>query len=167
MNKFNSEEEFGSLLETARSEKHWKSLRTYVSILGEYSTYMTEKQKLMTLRFLFELLLHKESDIRSQAGEIIGQIIARFNEEYKKELPAGVDPPSKDVTNLSLWEETLNIILMPDHKLTEQHKKWVENSLKDCTLYVTVEPCVMCAGALGWSQISRVVFFDKSIIVGF
>ena len=133
MNKFNSEEEFGSLLETARSEKHWKSLRTYVSILGEYSTYMTEKQKLMTLRFLFELLLHKESDIRSQAGEIIGQIIARFNEEYKKELPAGVDPPSKDVTNLSLWEETLNIILMPDHKLTEQHKKWVENSLKSVT----------------------------------
>ena len=30
--------------------------------------------------------------------------------------------------------------------------------LNDCTLYVTVEPCVMCAGALGWSQISRVVY---------
>jgi tRNA(adenine34) deaminase len=30
--------------------------------------------------------------------------------------------------------------------------------LADCTLYVTVEPCVMCAGALGWSQISKVVF---------
>lgn len=27
-----------------------------------------------------------------------------------------------------------------------------------CTLYVTVEPCVMCAGALGWSQIGRVVY---------
>ena len=30
--------------------------------------------------------------------------------------------------------------------------------LNECTLYVTVEPCVMCAGALGWSQISRVVY---------
>ena len=30
--------------------------------------------------------------------------------------------------------------------------------LVDCTLYVTMEPCVMCAGALGWSQISRIVF---------
>lgn len=30
--------------------------------------------------------------------------------------------------------------------------------LKDCTLYVTVEPCVMCAGALGWSQLSRIVY---------
>ena len=29
--------------------------------------------------------------------------------------------------------------------------------LTDCTLYVTLEPCVMCAGALGWSQISRIV----------
>ena len=30
--------------------------------------------------------------------------------------------------------------------------------LTDCTLYVTLEPCVMCAGAIGWSQLSRVVF---------
>ncbi|MGB5981385.1 MAG: nucleoside deaminase [Nonlabens sp.] len=30
--------------------------------------------------------------------------------------------------------------------------------LKNCTLYVTLEPCQMCAGALYWSQISRIVF---------
>ena len=30
--------------------------------------------------------------------------------------------------------------------------------LTQCTLYVTVEPCVMCAGAIGWAQISRVVY---------
>ena len=30
--------------------------------------------------------------------------------------------------------------------------------LTDCTLYVTIEPCTMCAGALGWSQISRIVY---------
>jgi tRNA(adenine34) deaminase len=30
--------------------------------------------------------------------------------------------------------------------------------LNDCTLYVTLEPCAMCAGALGWSQIGRVVY---------
>ena len=30
--------------------------------------------------------------------------------------------------------------------------------LGDCTLYVTVEPCVMCGGALAWSQIARVVY---------
>ena len=30
--------------------------------------------------------------------------------------------------------------------------------LTDCTLYVTIEPCTMCAGALGWSQIPRIVY---------
>lgn len=30
--------------------------------------------------------------------------------------------------------------------------------LQDCTLYVTVEPCLMCAGAIGWSQIGRIVY---------
>mgnify|MGYP001049787003 CR=1 FL=1 len=35
--------------------------------------------------------------------------------------------------------------------------------LNECTLYVTLEPCVMCAGALFWSQVKRVVFgaYDK------
>ena len=30
--------------------------------------------------------------------------------------------------------------------------------LSDCTLYVTVEPCVMCAGALAWAQVGRIVY---------
>ena len=30
--------------------------------------------------------------------------------------------------------------------------------LSQCTLYVTLEPCVMCAGAIGWAQVKRVVF---------
>lgn len=30
--------------------------------------------------------------------------------------------------------------------------------LSQCTLYVTVEPCIMCAGALGWAQVSRIVY---------
>lgn len=30
--------------------------------------------------------------------------------------------------------------------------------LTDCTLYVTLEPCVMCAGAIGWAQVSRLVY---------
>ena len=39
--------------------------------------------------------------------------------------------------------------------------------LKDCTLYVTLEPCVMCAGALAWSQISNVVIGARDEKRGF
>lgn len=39
--------------------------------------------------------------------------------------------------------------------------------LKDCTIYVTMEPCIMCAGALFWSQISRVVIGARDEKRGF
>lgn len=39
--------------------------------------------------------------------------------------------------------------------------------LTDCTLYVTVEPCPMCAGALGWSQMARVVYGAPDIKRGY
>ena len=39
--------------------------------------------------------------------------------------------------------------------------------LSDCTLYVTVEPCVMCGGALAWSQIGRVVYGTADLKRGY
>ena len=39
--------------------------------------------------------------------------------------------------------------------------------LTDCTLYVTVEPCPMCAGALAWSQISRIVYGAPDVRRGY
>lgn len=39
--------------------------------------------------------------------------------------------------------------------------------LKGCTMYITLEPCQMCAGALYWSQISKVVFAAEDLQRGF
>ncbi len=39
--------------------------------------------------------------------------------------------------------------------------------LQECTMYITLEPCVMCAGALAWSQISKVVIGAKDKKRGF
>jgi tRNA(adenine34) deaminase len=45
--------------------------------------------------------------------------------------------------------------------LTSAFSRMNSKYLKDCTLYVTLEPCVMCAGAFYWAQISRVVYGAK------
>lgn len=125
MSKFNSIEEFGTLLEVARSENNWKSLRTYITILDEYSTYMTDEQKRMTLSFLYEALSHHESDIREQAARLMGKVIGKYREEYKKELPSDIPESDKNVTNLMMFEEYIEKVIHPDYKYTEQHKKWI------------------------------------------
>ena len=125
MSIFRDESDFGNLIEAARSERQWKNVRTYIGIFEEYSTYMTEHQKLMTLKFLYELLSHREGDIRLQAAALMGRIIANFNDTYTKELPEGVSLPAKAVTNLSLFTTYLDRIICPDIRFTEQHKLWI------------------------------------------
>ena len=39
--------------------------------------------------------------------------------------------------------------------------------LKDCTLYVTIEPCMMCAAAMGWAQLRRIVYGTPDIKKGY
>ncbi len=101
---------------------------------------MTEKQKLLTLKFLYELLAHKESDIRSKAAEIMGCMVAAFSEEYKKEVPSDITLPDRLVSNLTLWEQYLAKIISPSYKLTDQHRKWISNTL-DSFAKATVTHC--------------------------
>jgi hypothetical protein len=140
MSRFNSAEDFGSLLEAARSETDWKNVRTYINILQEYSTYMTEEQKLMTLSFLYEMLPHPQSDIRLQAARVMGRIVARFREEYKKELPEDVPAADITTTNVELFARTLRSMSHPDHKYTEQHRKWILQRM-DEFVKATIENC--------------------------
>ena len=74
---------------------------------------------------------------------------------------------------------TNNMIIAKAHNRTEQLKDVTAHAeiqaitsassylggkyLKECTMYITLEPCAMCAGALYWSQIGKVVFgaYDK------
>ncbi|MEL7655171.1 MAG: hypothetical protein AAGU75_04595, partial [Bacillota bacterium] len=130
MHKLNSETNFADILEAARSEKDWKNMRAYINIFQEYFTYMTQKQKILTINFLYELLMHKEGDIRRQSADLIGNIIVHFDEEYRKELPEGARREPGEITSLNLWEKYLELVIAPDHKVTDQHKRWLGYTLK-------------------------------------
>jgi tRNA(adenine34) deaminase len=89
--------------------------------------------------------------------------LAEANKAYdKQEVPVGAVIVCND------------IIIARAHNLTETLKdptahaelqaitaatNWLGGKyLTDCTIYVTLEPCGMCAGAIGWSQVSAIVF---------
>lgn len=128
MSRFGDDRQFGSLLETARSETDWKNVRTYIDILRRYSTYMTDDQKGMTLRFLYEMLAHHESDIRELTADAMGFIVAKYRKEYKKELPEDIPAPDDNVTNLSMFRQYIDLLLNPDLKYTDIHRKWITAS---------------------------------------
>ena len=130
MSIFNNESAFGNLIEEARGETQWKNIRAYINIFEEYSTYMNQKQKIMTLQLLYEMLMHREGDIRRQAASLMGKMIAGFDEEYRKETPSGALAEGADVTGLDLWKKYLHSIIFPDHKVTEQHKRWIGYSFR-------------------------------------
>lgn len=130
MHRLGGDISFARVQEAARSEKDWKNSRAYLNIFEEYFTYMTQRQKLLTLRFLYELLMHREGDIRRQAGTLLGNIIVHYDEKYRKELPEGAAGQMQKTGSLELWEAYLKRIVYPDHKVTDQHKRWIGYSLK-------------------------------------
>ncbi len=130
MHKISQDSSFVNMLEAARSEKNWKHLRTYVNIFEEYSSYMTQKQKLLTLRFLYELFMHNQGDIRRQAATLFGRILSQFDVKYRKELPESAKPEPEENTALSLWQEYVELILFPDHKVAPKHRVWINNTFK-------------------------------------
>ncbi|MCI6640745.1 MAG: cytidyltransferase-related domain protein [Pygmaiobacter massiliensis] len=130
MHRLGHERLFGNILESARSAKSWKQLRAYISIFEEYFTYLTGTQKAQTLAFLYELLMHREGDIRRQAATLIGRIIAGYNLRYKKELPQAAPPDPTEQTQAQLWNQYLQMLVRPDHKLTAQQKDRIHYTLK-------------------------------------
>ena len=118
-----------AILETARSEKDWKNLREYIRIFEEYSTYLTQKQKLQTIKFLFDNLIHPEDDIRRHSAEVIGTLIAIFDEDYRKEIPENVNIQSISLNSKDLLFEYVNKLLFPNHKLIQSHRFWLGHSL--------------------------------------
>ncbi len=140
MFKLRSETALTSMIEVAKSRNSSNILRSNLNILSEYSTYFTQKQKLITLNYLFDLLVHHEEDIRKKASELIGIIIGIFDEEYRKEVPENSSLEVPVVTSLQLFEKYIEAMVHPDHKIMDTHKErlgyglrtYIESFFKKC-----------------------------------
>ena len=140
MHTITTEQSFDLFLEKARGERTTASIRTYLRLLDEYSTYMTAAGKQKTLKFLYELLMHHEGDVRRRAGQLMGQILANSGPSYRKELPH--DAPKSALApgmmalldkSAEIWESYLLQCLHPDRRITAGHAQRISNSLKAIT----------------------------------
>ena len=129
MYRLRDEYSLDAILEAARSEKNWKNLREYIRVLEEYSTYLTQKQKLQTIKFLYDNLVHPEDDIRRHSASLMGNLIAIFDEEYRKELPSNVVTTPPEITAIGLFKEYVNLLLNPGHKILSGHRFFMQYNL--------------------------------------
>lgn len=114
MHLLRNEFSMDTLLEEARSLRDWRDLREYIRILEEYSTYLTQGQKLQVVSFLLECLIHPEDDIRFHSAELLGCIMGLYDEDYRKEIPLEEVAPSSKVSGLRLLQETLKKSFIQD-----------------------------------------------------
>jgi len=105
----------------------------------------------------------KEEDLMRQDEQFMRMAIAEAHKaEAKGEIPIGAVVVCGDnvIARAHNYTETLCDVTAHAEMqaITAASIALGGKYLTDCTLYVTVEPCVMCAGALGWSQIKRIVY---------
>ena len=108
-----------------------------------------------------------------------------FSHEYFMKMALQEAEAAKDLQEVPIGCVIVmnNRVIARGHNLTEQLNDVTAHAemqaitsaanflggkyLKDCTMYVTLEPCVMCAGALAWSQITKVVIGARDEKRGF
>lgn len=94
-----------------------------------------------------------------------------FMREALKEAEKAYDKNEVPIGAVIVWN---NKIIARAHNLTEQLNDVTAHAemqaitaaahyiggkyLKECSIYVTIEPCPMCAGAMGWAQVSKLIF---------
>lgn len=127
MAKLTGNVSFNNILEMARGEENWRKLRLYIEIFKSYSTYLTQRQKITTLNLLSELLFHSGEDIRKESAELIGRLISIYDEEYRKELPSSIVFEEPSISSEDLFNQFLNTLLFPDHKIAYSERKWIYN----------------------------------------
>lgn len=118
MHKLRHIEALNEIIQNALSEKNIQMLRRYLFVFEEYSTYLTPKQKLITMDFLSDYLMHSEEDIRKECSTLIGKLLAYYDEHYTKELPKRAKVEYTAKTKLNKLHGLLKVFLIEDTRLT-------------------------------------------------
>ena len=140
MHLLRSEGSLNELLENARTERNPILLREYINVFREYSTHLSQKQKLLMIKFLFDMLINPQEDIRIESAYLMARLVSDFDEEYRKELPKGVNPDTAEDDSISLYYRYSARMLDSSSKFIPVHKKWLGISFsyfsKNVSLYI-------------------------------
>ena len=129
MHRLRDENSLNVMLEHARGLENIDSLRSYQYIIEEYSEYLTQKQKLIALNFLYERLMLPAEDIRKQTAKLIGLLISKFDEIERKELPQGARIKKVEIDSFKLFENYMSKLLFPNLRIIDKHKEWIRLSM--------------------------------------
>jgi nicotinic acid mononucleotide adenylyltransferase len=130
MEKTTREEQFIEFLEHIRSQRDSRQVRAYLTAIEEYSAYLPQNQKKTILRFLLDMLSHRDGDVRRQAASIAGILIARYEICFTKEVPQGFLPPAVGERQEDCFREFLKGILSPDVQASEQERRHAGYAMK-------------------------------------
>ncbi len=130
MHDANYEDRFTTLMEHVRSEKDWRHVRAFLTVVGEYSVYFPQELKKRLLIFLGDMMSHQEGDIRRQAASAAGRMIADFEIRFTKEIPAGFTVPKLGDTMLQAWEDFLCRVVSPGTFMQDRQIRWTGYALK-------------------------------------
>ena len=129
--RLRDEASLNKMLEPVRNSRDLTSLRGYIAILEEYYNYLTQKQKQIMLNFLYEKLVLPEEDIRKQCAELIGTIIASYDEEIRKETPPSAQIETNILDTIGLLKTFIDKFINPENKIIDRHKKYISYSMRD------------------------------------
>ncbi len=125
MHHLRDENSLNKMLESARDLGDLSGLRGYIEVLEEYHPYLTQKQKLIVTKFLYDQLIMPEEDIRKQCAALLGVVIGTYDEELRKELPKDVALDTPEVMSLDLFKKYLDAFFYPDQKIIGKHRDWI------------------------------------------
>ena len=105
-------------------------MRACLTVIEEYSAYLAQNQKEIILGFLFDMLSHRDGDIRRQAAKIAAILMAGYEIHFTKEIPAGYQEPQAGSSLTDIFQSFLERLLYPEIQAAQQERRFAGFAMK-------------------------------------